>query len=57
MDLQLLETLFLHGWNGRHVWLILLVKIFLYDVILVKERLYTQILFYRISRVREKLLI
>ena len=39
MDLRGLETSFVHGWNGRHVWLILLVKKNFYDVILVKERL------------------
>ena len=39
MDLQGLETSFFYGWNGRHVWLILFVKLFSYDVILVKERL------------------
>ena len=45
-----------HGLNGRHVWLIQVVKLIFYDVIVVKERLYTQILFYRISRVRRELL-
>ena len=39
MDLQGLETSFFHGWNGRHVGLILPVKLFSYDVIVVKERL------------------
>ena len=39
MDLQELETSFFHGWNCRHVWLILLVKLFSYDLIVVKERL------------------
>ena len=47
-----LETSFFHGWNGRHVWLISVVKLIFYDVIVMKERLWTQILFYRISRVR-----
>ena len=39
MDLQGLETSFFHGWDGRHVWLIPVVKLFFYDVIVVKERL------------------
>ena len=34
-----IETSFFHGWNGRHVWLIPVVKLFFYDVIVVKERL------------------
>ena len=56
MDLQGLETSFFHGWNGRHVWLILVVKLIFYDVIMMEERLYTQILFYRISQVKRELL-
>ena len=39
MDLEGLETSFFHGWNGRHVRLILLVKKVFYDVIVVKESL------------------
>ena len=39
LDLQEIETSFFHGWNGRHVWLIPVVKLFFYDVIVVKERL------------------
>ena len=39
IDLQGLETSFFHGWNWRQVWLILLAKLFFYDVIIVKERL------------------
>ena len=39
MDLQELETSFFHGRDGRHVWLIPVVKFFFYDVIEVKERL------------------
>ena len=39
MDLQGIETLFFHGWNGREVWLIPVVKLIFYDVILMKKRL------------------
>ena len=39
MDLRRLETLFFHGWNGRHAWLIPVVKLIFYDVIVMKERL------------------
>ena len=39
MDLQKLETLFFHGWNNKDVWLIAVVKLILYDVIVMKERL------------------
>ena len=42
MNLQKLEISFFHGWNGRHVWLITVVKLIFYDVIVMKE---TQILF------------
>ena len=38
-DLQGLQISFFHGWNGRHVWLIPVVKLIFYDVIEVKERL------------------
>ena len=55
MDLQGLETLFIHDRDGRHVWLILVIKFFFYDVIEVKKGLKTQIIFYRISRVRKKI--
>ena len=56
MDLRGLETSFIHDRDGRHVWLILVVKFFFYDVIEVKEGLKTQIIFYRISRVRKEIL-
>ena len=39
MDLQGLETSFFHVRDGRHVWLIPVVKLFFYDVIEVKDRL------------------
>ena len=39
MDLRGLETSFFHDRDGRHVWLIPVVKLFFYDVIEVKERL------------------
>ena len=39
MDLQGLETSFFHGYDGRHVWLIPVVKLSFFDVIVVKERL------------------
>ena len=39
MDLRGLENLFFHDRDGRHVWLILVVKFFFYDVIEVKEGL------------------
>ena len=39
MDLQGLETLFFHDWNGIEVWLIPVVKLIFNNVILMKERL------------------
>ena len=39
IDLQRLKTSFFHGWNGRHAWLIPVVKLIFYDVIVMKERL------------------
>ena len=57
MNLQGLEASIFHGWNVGHALLIPVVKLFFYDVIVMKERLYTQILFYRISRVGKELLI
>ena len=33
------RNFFFHGWNGRHVWLIPVVKLVFYDVIVMKERL------------------
>ena len=56
MDLRGLETSFIHDRDRRHVWLILVVKFFFYDVIEVKEGLTTQIIFFRISRVRKEIL-
>ena len=56
IDLQGLETSLFHCWNGKYLSLIKVLKLIFYDVIVMKERLWTPNLFYRISRVRKELL-